>query len=439
MVVSTLTSRPPAQRLLALALRRCRDAEIAWEERVDLDLAALDNPRRLGGWGLRVNYEGGLGFAWGDLQEAPENLLEQAVEASREQPGQGVLFSHGLPFSPANQLLEPVDLGPVAEDLQRLVARIQFLLPSLLPNWNTRIRGGVRFQRMTLTTRSGEQTAHRTLVYLAVHADEPAPIHASFIARRVPDHPGELLCELAWRAAHSKPPKKGFEGLTGARPALFSPAATAALLRDLASDVLDARNPGELEGLSPRITLTDDGQQPEGPGSTPFDAEGQARRPVVLLGGGRVQHYLCDRLHARKLQQELQPLAVRDWGRPPRPGFSNLVLSPGDSSLPEMARELKDGILLDHLVPCDALRQPGEFCRLAQLAFKLKNGRPAERLAPMLVRARYASLLGNELSQLSRETSWHARCLTPALSCSSVQVESAEGVQESGEDPGTWW
>lgn len=436
MVVSTVSARPPAQRLLSLALRRCRDAEIAWEERLDLDLAAPEAPRRVEGWGLRVNYEGGLGFAWGDRQETPENLIEQAVQGSREHPGQGVLFSHGLPFSPATQLLESVDLTPVSEELQRLVARIQFLLPSLLPNWSTRIRGGVRFQRMTLTTRAGEQSAHRTLVYLAVHADEPAPIHASFILRKVPQLPGELLCELAWRAAHSKPPKKGFEIVIGTRPAVFSPAATAALMRDLAGDVLDGSRPGELTA-SPEFTLTDDGLRPDGPGSTPFDGEGQARQPVLLVEAGQVRNYLCDRLQARKLGVELHPLAVRDWGRPPRPGYSNLVVTPGDSSLPDLCKADKDAVLLEHLVPCDALRQPGEFCRLAQLAFKLKNGRPAERLGPVLVRGSYAELLGD--LQLAREASWHGRCLTPAMAVGAVTLETAEGVQESSEDPGTWW
>lgn len=436
MVVSTVSARPPAQRLLGLALRRCRDAEIAWEERIDLDLAAPETPRRVEGWGLRVNYEGGLGFAWGDRQETPENLLEQAVDSSREHPGQGVLFSHGLPFAPANQLLEPVDLTPVAEELQRLVARIQFLLPSLLPTWTTRIRGGVRFQRMTLTTRAGEQSAHRTLVYLAVHADEPAPIHASFILRKVPQLPGELLCELVWRAAHSKPPKKGFETIIGTRPAVFSPAATAALMRDLASDVLDGSRPGELD-VDSALTLMDDGLRPDGPGSTPFDGEGQARRPVLLVENGRLKNYLTDRLCARQLGVEAAPLAVRDWGRPPRPGFSNLIVNPGNSSLPELCRADNGAILLDHLVPCDALRQPGEFCRLAQLAFKLKNGRPAERLAPVLVRGSYAELLGD--LELAREASWHGRCLTPAIGVGAVTVEAAGNVQESPEDPGTWW
>ncbi len=422
--------------MLGLALRRCRDAEICWEERIDLDLAAPDTPRRVEGWGLRVNYEGGLGFAWGDRQETPENLLEQAVAASREHPGQGVLFSHGLPFSPANQVLEPVDLTPVSEELQHLVARIQFLLPSLLPSWTTRIRGGVRFQRMTLTTRAGEQSAHRTLVYLAVHADEPAPIHASFILRKVPQLPGELLIELAWRAAHSKPPKKGFELMLGARPAVFSPGATAALIRDLANDVLDGSRPGELS-TSGSLTLTDDGLRPDGPGSTPFDGEGLARRPVVLIERGQLFNYLTDRLYARKLGAEHAPLAVRDWGRPPRPGFSNLIVTPGNSSLPELCRTEKDSVLLDHLVPCNALRAPGEFCRLAQLAFKLKNGRPAERLAPVLVRGTYNDLLSD--IELARESSWHGRCLTPALAVSSVSLEVADGVQESNEDPGTWW
>src|SRR5690606_8985944 len=125
--------------------------------------------------------------------------------------------------------------------------------------------------------------------------------------------------------------------------------ATAALLRDMAADPLDVRSeqcpdPGE-RWLHEKVTLCDDGTMPGAPGSGAFDGEGLPRRRIPLIEGGVMRHPLADRAHARQRGLEPQGLAVRDWGEPPRPGYSNLVLEPGRSSLGELAAEIGEGLL----------------------------------------------------------------------------------------------
>ena len=100
--------KPPIGKLMATALRRCRDAEICWEQRVDLDLADLRARREMKGWGLRVNSEGKLGWAWVDVSETPENLLEKAVADARTSSVDGLIFSHGLPFCTPPNAGDPV-------------------------------------------------------------------------------------------------------------------------------------------------------------------------------------------------------------------------------------------------------------------------------------------------------------------------------------------
>ena len=116
--------KPPTGKLMATALRRCRDAEIVWEQRTEIDLADLRNRREFKGWGLRVNYEGRLGWAWADVSETPENLLEKAIAAARNSSQDGLIFSHGLPFTNQPAASEPVALEPYIEQLTRLVARL---------------------------------------------------------------------------------------------------------------------------------------------------------------------------------------------------------------------------------------------------------------------------------------------------------------------------
>lgn len=430
---------------MGTALRRCRDAEVFWEERTEIDLADPEQPRHTRGWGIRVNLEGKLGWRWGALEDTPERLLEGALQDARKSSIEAILFSHGLPFTGQASTPDPIDPAPHLERLSRLVARLQFLVPSLVPEQAVSIRAGLRTQQVCLVTRAGEQFAQRVLYRLGVHSTQGAPLTAELLASRLRESPSELLCQLAWRAANSNKPESI---KSGDYPAVWTEAACAALLRDLVSEHFDSArflNQPELAApwgenwLSPEVTIQDDGTLPSGPGTVAFDGEGVARKPVSLVQNGAVHHHLTDRLHARALGVGASGLAVRPWGEPPRPGWSNLSMLPGRSSLGDLAHQIGDGIILDHLVPCGAEREPGEFCRLAQIAFRLKNGRPVERLKPFIVRGNLQELLGTGLLGLGSERAWHHRCFTPPLATSRVTVKNAGSTKAQEEKPGDWW
>ena len=429
---------------MGTALRRCRDAEVFWEERTEVDLASPSKPRRARGWGIRVNLEGKLGWAWGNTEETPEKLLERAVQDARQSESDAILFSHGLPFTGQVTTPDPVEVSPHLQRLKRLVGRVQFLVPSLVPEQPVRIRAGLRTQQVCLVTRAGEQFAQRVVYRLGVHSTKGPKLVSDLVATRLRESPSDLLCQLAWRAAHSSKPvtlKKGSYG------AVFTEAASAALLRDLISEHFDSSkfgaNPdlaapwGEA-WLSSKVTIQDDGTLPSGPGTVPFDGEGIARKPVSLVQDGAVHHHLTDRIHAKSLGVGASGLSVRVWGEPPRPGWSNLSMLPGESSIGELTRKLGDGIILDHLVPCDAPREPGEFCRLAEIAFRLQKGRPVERLKPFVVRGKLVDLLGSGLVDVGAERSWNMRCFTPPLATQEVTTENLK-VNSIDETPGDWW
>lgn len=430
---------------MGTALRRCRDAEIVWEERTEIDLAEPDYRRESRGWGLRVNLEGKLGWAWGPVDETPETLLDGAVSEARRSQRDAILFSHGLPFTGQIPTPDPVDARPHLNRLTRLVSRLQFLIPSLAPDRPVSIRAGLRTQQLCLVTRAGEQIAQRVIYRLGLYAPEGPPLCAELLATRLRESPAEVLCQLAWRAAHQETSEKPQHGTVAA---VWTEAASGALLRDLVAAHFDAskiaRQPevaapwGE-QWLHPTVTIQDDGTLPSGPGTVPFDGEGLARKPVSLVQDGTVHHHLADRVHAKDLGVGAAGLAVRAWGEPPRPGWSNLAMMPGRSSLGELSRKVSDGVILDHLVPCDAPREAGEFCRLAQIAFRLKGGRPVERLGPVVVRGDFTDLLNHRLLGLGAERAWNNRCFTPPLATTEVELCSAKGVKEVEERPGDWW
>jgi predicted Zn-dependent protease len=437
--------KPPTGKIMAMALRRCRDAEIAWEQKTEIDLSDPRNRKEARGWGLRVNYEGRLGWAWGDVTETPESLLERSIQSARSSAQEGILFAHGLPFSGNSLTPEPMALEPHLDRLARLVGRLQFLLPSMVKDRATRIRAGLRWQMLTLVTRAGEQSGQRILYQATVDAPESPVLRASILAARLRSSPTELLCELAWQAAHSDQVSAPAEGFTRA---LLTSAATAALITDLVSGHFDSRRfkdhpelaaPWGEHWLANTVTIQDDATLQSGPGSVPFDGEGQPRRAVSLVHDGVVHHHLADRLHARQLGVDAPGLAVRDWGQPPMPGWSNLSMLGGRSSLGELAKEMGDGVLLDRLVPCDAPCESDEFCRLAEVAFLVKGGRPIARLTPMVVKGNFCSLLGKDLIGIGGERAWSGRTLAPPLAVGALRLERPNGATAQSEPPSQWW
>lgn len=438
--------KPPVGKLIGTALRRCRDAEVVWEERTDIDLAEPDYRRQSAGWGLRVNQEGRSGWTWGSLEDTPENLLERAIHDAREGPKDAILFSHGLPFTGQSTTPDPVEPRPHLASLSRLVDRLRFLVPSIVPKRTITIRAGLRMQQMCLVTRAGEQFGQRVVYNVNVKATDGLPLSATLLASRLRESPSDLLMSLAWRSAHSEEIRSAPEGM---QAVVFSEDATAALLRDLINEHFDASrflNTPDLAApwgetwLNEEVTVEDNGTLPSGPGSVPFDGEGSARRPVALIHAGVVHHHLADRYHAKKLGVGAAGLAVREWGQPPRPGYSNLAMLPGKHTTGELARRIGNGIILDALAPCDAPREPGEFCRVAQIAFRVQNGRPTHRLQPFLVRGIFTDILGKGLLGIGAERAWNLRCFTPPIATAGVMCEALPPeVKASEERGGDWW
>src|SRR5204862_1631822 len=91
------------------------------------------------------------------------------------------------------------------------------------------------------------------------------------------------------------------------------------------------------EIASRAVRLADDGTDPEGPDSAPFDGEGSARRSNRLIEDGRLLTFLFDARTARKGGRQSTGSASRgSYRTPPAVGTSNLILAPGDAELEEL-------------------------------------------------------------------------------------------------------
>jgi PmbA protein len=99
------------------------------------------------------------------------------------------------------------------------------------------------------------------------------------------------------------------------------------------------------EVADPALRLADDGTDPEGPSSAPFDGEGTPTGRTGLLEGGRLLGFLYDCRTARKDGRSTTGNASRgSYRTPPSVGTTNLVIEPGDRDLAGLVAQAGDGL-----------------------------------------------------------------------------------------------
>ena len=98
---------------------------------------------------------------------------------------------------------------------------------------------------------------------------------------------------------------------------------------------------------SGHFALHDDGLDPAGAASAPFDGEGVPRRRTALIDGGRLQSYLYDTYTANREGTASTGSAAREGYRSlPSVSASNLVVASGDLSTDALLAEAGDGVFV---------------------------------------------------------------------------------------------
>jgi PmbA protein len=101
------------------------------------------------------------------------------------------------------------------------------------------------------------------------------------------------------------------------------------------------------EVASEAFALFDDGRDPQGPASAPFDGEGVPRRRTGLIEGGRLRSYLYDTYTANRGTAASTGSASRQSYRSlPSVSPSNLVVAAGPLSPEQLLAEAGDGVLI---------------------------------------------------------------------------------------------
>jgi PmbA protein len=96
---------------------------------------------------------------------------------------------------------------------------------------------------------------------------------------------------------------------------------------------------------APALQLLDDGINPEGLATAPFDGEGIPQQRTPLIDDGKLRTYLFDTYTARKAGRESTGNGTRgSYRTPPSVGTTNLLVAPGSGTTADLVAAAGDGV-----------------------------------------------------------------------------------------------
>lgn len=167
------------------------------------------------------------------------------------------------------------------------------------------------------------------------------------------------------------------------------------------------------------LALHDDGLDPEGFATAPFDAEGVPRRRTALLEGAALRTYLYDTYTARRGDALSSGNASRAGYRSqPSVSASNLVVAPGLPDFAGLLREAGDGVLVTDVAGLHSGVNPvsGVFS-VGASGRAIRDGAAAEPLREFTIASDLVSMLGavREVGSDSRWVPFGGSVKTPSL------------------------
>ena len=238
----------------------------------------------------------------------------------------------------------------------------------------------------------------------------------------------EIGMEAANRTINKLNPRKL---ATGEMPVIFDKRVARGLLGAFASSVNGSsisRGTSFLidhlgkEIFTSKVNIIDDPFILRALGSRSFDAEGFLGEKLNIIENGVLNHYFLDLQTASKLKMQSTGHAVRGISSSPSPSCTNLYMQAGESSLEEMIKSIKKGLLVTEVFGHGANIVTGEYSQGAG-GFYIENGEIVYPVSEITI----ASNLKSMFSQIipASDLKFESNVNSPSLLIEKMTVAGA--------------
>jgi len=385
---------------------------------------------------LRIIKDGRLGYATATDIADVQSLVENAVETAR--------FGTKAKFElPPNTTYPKVDIFDPAVDSVPVekMAQLGEELIALITEHTPEIVCEAAVEKETIALRiinsRGGQASYKTSIFsIGVVGNLVRGTDMLFVGEgQSSGHPLTEVGEIVGVVLRQLDLAKNQASVpTRQLPVIFTPeGVTSALI----SPLMAAFNGKTvLEGASPigsklgeqvfdnKLSLTDDPTIAYRPHSRPCDDEGVPSQRTPLIEQGVVANFLYDLQTAALANTRSTGSASRGGGLP-LPSPSTLVIAPGKVNFDDMVSDIKEGLVIEHLMGAEQGNiLGGDFSGNVLLGYKVESGKIVGRVKNTMVSGNVYQLL-KEISAIGSQPKWVSGVIsTPPLYCPRLSVAS---------------
>jgi PmbA protein len=385
---------------------------------------------------LRIIKDGRLGYATTTRPDDIQNLIDNAAETAQfgmpakfQLPSQTPYPTIDI-FDPAVEAVPIEKMGQLGQELIEIITKHtpDILCEAMVSRDTVSVK---------LLNSSGGQAEYKKSVFgIGVYGSLIRGTDMLFVGEsqssghpltRPQDIAGVVIRQLELAKNQASVPTRQL-------PVVFTPRGLASAL--VPSLMLAFNGKTVLQGASPignklgqkvfdqKISLHDDPTLAFRPNSRPCDDEGVASQRTPLIENGVVSHFLYDLQTAALAKTKSTGSGDRGGGLP-APSPSSFVIATGQTSMDDMVKDIKEGLVIEQLMGAEQGNiLGGDFSGNVLLGYKVESGKIVGRVKNTMVSGNVYKVL-REVTAIGNKAEWVGGFLhTPPLYCPRLSVAS---------------
>jgi len=373
------------------------------------------------GWALRVIHDGKIGFSSSTSQNQIDGMTDKAIEVAKF--GQEALFEFPeiVPAPKKNPAL--YDLSVQEKTVEEMIEtgnKIVKKIHSINKDFRcdagiTKHTGNVEYRN----TNGGSFNYQKTIYSQGVMVQDTKENDMMMLmeSQQWGNSSAFSLDDLFERIERKvKWGENVVEMNSGNIPAIFTPKALLVLMLPLISGLNGKMVNKKISPLQDKkgqnlwsslLSLYSDGIIDFAGGSAPYDDEGIPMQRLPLIKKGILKNFYYDLQNAAEAGTKPTGNGIRpSFHSSPSPGISNLIMPKGKTSLKDMIKDIKEGIIIDQVL---GLGQgnvlSGAFSNNVQLGFKIQDGKVAGRIKNVMISGNALEVL-KDIVAVGNESRW---------------------------------